>query len=77
MTRQPGQKVTVINSTMSGVYFIEGTATVLKHLDDDRYLVRFGGNAEMSVERYVDPRAQALPAEYVAELNNQRSALDC
>lgn len=65
MTKQ----VNVINSTMSGRFFIEGTATVIKEYGDDIALVDFGD--DMPVERFVDPLAQGKDvAKYVARLND-------
>ncbi len=69
-----GDKVHVINSTMSGTFIIEGQATILRRISDvdEQYLVDFGDN--MPVERFVDPAAQSSPAEFVALLNDPPAA---
>lgn len=55
-----GEIVNVINSTMSGTLFLEGTATIVKAVDpdDSRYLVQFTDGFGGPVERFVDPLAQ-------------------
>ena len=65
-----GDTVHVLNCSMGGTFFIEGSATVLKVLDasGNRYLVDFGDN--MPVERFVDAGAQADPAKHAAWLND-------
>lgn len=61
--------VNVINCKMSGTYFLEGRARVLKTIDADTKLVDFGDN--MPVERFIDPLAQGDDvAKYVAKLND-------
>lgn len=61
----------IINQTMSGTYFIEGRAKVVKALDDEgRSLVDFE-DGYGPVERFVDPDAQTdNVAAYVASLND-------
>ena len=67
-----GDQVHVINSTMSGTYFVEGLAVVHRPVDgqEDRYIVAFANDLSAPVERFVDPAAQANPAAYVAGLND-------
>ena len=63
------EHVNVINCKMSGTYFVEGRAQVIKDMGDDIMLVDFGDN--MPVERFVDPLAQGDDvAKYVARLND-------
>jgi len=61
------ETVVIINKTPSGRFIIEGRAKVIRHLDEDRYLVRFGDGS--TVERYVDPQAQSDPEGYIERLN--------
>ena len=65
---KPGDKVHIINSTISGTYFIEGEAPIIAPAADDRYVVDFG-DSYGDVVRFVDPKAQSNPARYVADLN--------
>ena len=58
--------VNVINCKMSGPYFIEGRARVLKTIDGDRKLVDFY-DGYGPVERFIDPKAQG--DDVVAYLN--------
>lgn len=64
-----GQTVWVLNNTMSGTVIIEGQARILRRIPGEtgHYIVRFDNGDE--VERYIDPKAQANPARYVADLN--------
>lgn len=65
--------VNVINSTMSGTYFLEGRARVLRTIDDDTKLVDFE-DGYGAVTRYVDPLAQGEDvARYVADLNDRNN----
>jgi hypothetical protein len=64
---KPGRKVVIINSTMSGRYFVESyNAKVLRHLGDNYYRVAIGGH---SFDRFVDQAAQDDPAAFVSNLN--------
>jgi hypothetical protein len=69
---KPGQQVWIINCTLGGRDLVEGRARVVRHLGDDRYLVRFPDGDQ--VERFVDPKAQADPYAYVRTLNNNEAA---
>ena len=67
-----GDTVTLINQTMSGRFILEGEAVILSPINgtNERYTVKFGrGNYSDTVERFVDPSAQADPAAFVARLN--------
>lgn len=67
-----GQTVNIINSTMSGVFFVEGQATIVRKLvsGDSLYQVRFG-HERGTVTRFVDPLAQSGDVgRYVAKLND-------
>jgi hypothetical protein len=69
---KPGQQVWIINCTLGGRFLVEGRARVMRHLGDDRYLVRFlDGDL---VERFVDANAQVDPYAYVRKLNNNEAA---
>lgn len=64
--------VNVINSTMSGTYFLEGRARVLKTINDDLQLVDFE-DGHGPVERHIDPNAQGDDvARYIADLNDSK-----
>ncbi len=61
--------VNVINCKLSGTFFLEGRARVLKTIDGDSKLVDFGDG--MPVARFIDPLAQGDDVtEYVARLND-------
>ena len=69
-----GDRVVVLNTTMSGTVIIEGRATIWSAIRgvDERYFVKFDtrqADLEPVVERFVDPLAQARPDWYVADLN--------
>lgn len=68
-----GDVVQIINRTMSGQYFVEGTATILGSLpNEDMYMVQFhrSGRAEgRSYQRYVDPNAQEDMETYIEKLS--------
>lgn len=70
MTFKIGDRVTVINSTPSGRFKIEGKAYIVKIIDreDSRFMVRFEGSTRR-FERFVDPDAQDNPEAYLAALN--------
>jgi hypothetical protein len=72
-----GQSVHIINQTMSGKFFVEGTAKIIKPTDvEGRYLVRFPERAgAIQCERFVDELAQSDPQAYVNTMNNNRSAV--
>ena len=68
MTYKPGDKVTIINCSLSGRWFIEGEVTVLTPQNDSgSYLVDFGEGDQ--VVRFIDPAAQDDPAALIAKLN--------
>lgn len=69
---KPGQQVWIINRTLGGRFLVEGRARVMRHLGNDRYLVRFPDG--YLVERFVDPNAQADPYDYVRTRNNNEAA---
>lgn len=68
-----GEVVQIINRTMGGKYFLEGTATIVRALhNEDTYLVQFhrSGVAEgKAYQRYVDPNAQNDIEAYIEKLN--------
>jgi hypothetical protein len=69
MTYKKGDIVTIFAVKPSGIFFIEGKATVIKKIsEDDNYLVTFKDDDE-SFERYVDPEGQDNPKEYVEKTN--------
>ena len=73
MTRfKPRQRVWIINCTLGGRFLVEGRSWVVRHLGEDRYLVRFP-DGEL-IERFVDPKAQADPYAYVRTLENKEAA---
>ena len=65
-----GQRVWVLNNTMSGTVIIEGQAEVIRRVPGEtgHYMVRFD-NDEGEYERRIEPKAQDNPARYVADLN--------
>lgn len=67
-----GNKVHILNSTMSGTFRIEGRATIIRPVKDvdEQYLVDFGDGFG-PVERFVDPSAQDDPAGLIARLNDR------
>jgi hypothetical protein len=67
-----GDRVAVINQKLSGVFFVEGRATVVRRVRDlgESYVVRFENGDEC--QRFVDPAAQASPEEFCARLNAPR-----
>ena len=69
---KPRQRVWIINCTLGGRFLVEGRARVVRHLGDDRYLVRFPDGD--LVERCVDPKAQADPYASVRTRNNNEAA---
>lgn len=69
-TFKKGDRVVIINQTISGRFFIEGWAKVLRTIGgvDDQYRVEFEGHRERA-DRFVDPAAQADPDAFVRKLN--------
>jgi hypothetical protein len=67
-----GEVVHIINTSMSGRFFIEGQAKVVRAIPgvEGQYLVCFKGETQ-PVERFVDPRAQIDTGRFVADLNAQ------
>lgn len=65
-----GERVYILNCTISGRFFIEGEATVLRAVDDvaQQYVVSFDDG--IAVERFIDVEAQDDPAGMVARLND-------
>lgn len=70
--RRGEQAFADINCTLGGRFLVEGRSWVVRHLGEDRYLVRFP-DGEL-IERFVDPKAQADPYAYVRTLNNKEAA---
>lgn len=71
---KPGDRVTVVNSTIGGRYFVEGKAVIQQPIagDDEQYMLLFDNQpAEDShwLERFVSPAAQADPEGFVDQLN--------
>ena len=62
-----GEKVYIINRKLSGDFIVEGQATIVKHICDETYEVRFGDDRE-TYERFIDPSAQDSPEEYAVLL---------
>lgn len=53
---EKGETVVVINRSISGKYFREGVAKIIHTVDrEDTYAVRFEGEDQSIVTRYVDP----------------------
>jgi hypothetical protein len=71
-TFKKGDKVVVLNTTMSGTVIVEGRATIFRAVPDveEQYVVDFGDGSGF-VERFVDPLAQDDAGRYVAGLNNR------
>ncbi len=72
-----GDKVNIINSTMSGTFFLEGRATIVRAVPgvDCQYVVRFDSDKQ-TVERFVDPAAQdSRVGAYIERLNDSRGGL--
>lgn len=70
-----GQRVAVINCTMSGKFIMEGHATVTSILRNGpheyRARVRFDG-VRGTFARFIDPAAQADPQAFCDTLNAER-----
>jgi len=54
---EKGEVVFIINRKMSGDFVVEGQATIIKHIEDEQYEVKFGDDHE-TYERFIDPRAR-------------------
>jgi hypothetical protein len=70
-----GDTVTIFNCTVSGKFFIEGKAVVIRPLETyERYMVRFQHPSltHGAQERVVDPAGQEDPEGFVERLNGQR-----
>ena len=63
---EKGEVVSIINRKMSGDFVVEGCATIVQHIEDEEYEVRFGDD-DTTYERFVDSAAQDDPEGY-AEL---------
>lgn len=64
-----GDRVAIINGTFSGGFFVECQSAVVVRKcrgTDGQYMVSINGD---TVERFVDPAAQADPAAFVQRLN--------
>ncbi len=74
-TFKKGSKVTVINRTMSGKFYVEGRAEIVSRINDsdEYYKVRFERRLD-TLERFVDPQAQDDCAAFVEQLNAPRAA---
>lgn len=72
-TFKAGAVVTVFNQTLSGKFFAEGRALVLRRIadTDEQYRVRFEKSGD-EVERFVDPAGQEDPAAFVKRLNGEK-----
>ena len=67
-----GQRVAIINRTLSGRFIVESKeAIVQKRAYGDMYAVRIDGD---TVSRFINPAAQADPVAFVARLNAQVGA---
>lgn len=69
MSYEKGDKVLIINSTLSGKYFIEGQAEIVAPVNDDVYTVRFMDG--YIAQRFVDPLAQCGCAQAVLDRLNK------
>lgn len=68
-TYDKGDRVAIVNRTMSGKFIVEGYASVTSRADaTEHYKVRFTGD-RASYLRFVNLEAQEDPYKYVAELN--------
>lgn len=69
-TYDKGDRVYIINSTMSGTAIIEGQATIVRrtNLSDEHYEVDFN-DGHGAVDRFVDPAAQSNPKAFIDRLN--------
>lgn len=64
-----GARVSIVNCTPSGAFFVEGEAVVVKpSKNEGQATVRFVRTGELA-ERFIDPAAQADPFGFVSELN--------
>lgn len=72
MTFKKGQRVAILNQTLSGRILFEGWAKVMKRLGD-QYIVRFEEDCDEAV-RFIDPAAQADPEGFVNRLYKQVNA---
>lgn len=64
-----GERVAIINRTYVGRFIVEGFALIVRQIEPNeaRYMVRFDNGD--TVERFVDPMAQANPQAMCDSLN--------
>lgn len=68
-TFKRGDRVSVLNSTLGGKFFVEcHSAEVIRKCrgQDDYYMVRMG---DETLPRFIDPAAQSDPVAFVQKLN--------
>jgi hypothetical protein len=64
-----GDTVQIVNCGLNGTFYVEGEAVVVKPpKGDSQATVRFVDDGE-TVERFIDPAAQADPFDFVSRLN--------
>ena len=70
-----GEEVILINKSISGPFFIEASAKIIKKLNyaDNYYQVLIDGRGKEN--RFIDPESQLDAFDYCAKLNKQLQQL--